>query len=460
MTAHRSIHSPGSSRNTLTILAHFALGSVILLGAPGVTLGGSLLPNPSASPAQAPAAISEMAISEPGSGDGFQRTVTAFVSFEKKGGELSALLKKLHAEAAARYPGDSGQQQVQFLKSLGELYPGSADAGGGGIVKLPKGYVATFDKTLTVESIKETGEITATYRLAEGQIHLKYGSSSVIIAIDRVTPSRSRFDKAIIPAIRAEAERIVSVPGYTRTASDSVETAILNDVYQLLSLTNSSRMDYFAADVMKSATVQQKSLAAAGRGYFERHAGEYEKGAAPVKGQELKGEIVPPVRLDALVGVAGRILLVILLATGFYGGVRLLIKRAQYLFLDAMSKEYLKKYNSLSPLVVRSLRKLGRSLWGRNFLWSKKYYVEKRSERWLLSDGKRDRYSQNPLERNRLEVCLRDTNFRLRITRRDGEDVDLSLLCVDFSEKELLQKLEELRLLFKGEQPASGPTAS
>ena len=69
---------------------------------------------------------------------------------------------------------------------------------------------ATFNTTLTVDSIKETGKITVTYRVTEGKIHLSCGPNSVTVVIDQSTPNRSTFINATIPAMKDDAEKILT----------------------------------------------------------------------------------------------------------------------------------------------------------------------------------------------------------------------------------------------------------
>jgi hypothetical protein len=103
------------------------------------------------------------------------------------------------------------------------------------------------------------------------------------------------------------------------------------------------------------------------------------------------------------------------------------------------------RYNSLSPMVTKTLRKVGDSLWGRNRLWSKNYYIYERSERWLLCDGKEDKHNNIFKARTRIEVCLRSTYFKIRISRLNKASVDISLTCKDLSKSELQAGLEEIR---------------
>ena len=111
---------------------------------------------------------------------------------------------------------------------------------------------------------------------------------------------------------------------------------------------------------------------------------------------------------------------------------------------DQSKKRQQDRYNSLTPMVTKALKKMGASLWGRNLPWSRNYYIYQRSDRWLLCDGKEDKENHIFQARTRIEVCLRSTYFKIRITRLNGIRVDISLTCNDLSEWELQQGLREI----------------
>ena len=419
---------------------------------------GSALVKPNASQAQSPPEGSGWAASTSGAADGFQRTVTAFQMFEKRGSEIATVLQKLHAETVAVNPGDTAKQQALFLKKLTERYPGSTYDGATGTVTYQKDFLATFNSALNVDSIKELGAVTVSYLLGAGSILLSDGVSSVTAVIDKTDPSRSRFSQAVIPLITDEAERILSIPGYKRITTDSVETSILNDAYQLLSLTNALRMDYFAADVMRYPSLQRKALGIAAKGYIERHPREYQVGAEPAKPEKnIPGSASQGRSID-IVGFFARIVLIGVLAASVFWIVGLVIRRGKLMLMDNVARLYVEKYNSLSPMVIRSLKELGTSLWGKNFLWSKKYHIIKRSDRWLLCDGKIAKGDLPSPAKNRIEVCLRDLNFTLKITRLNGVGVDMAVTCRDFSKMELAERLLEIRSLIATEKPAPETT--
>ena len=433
---------------------------VLLLVTVFLSVSVAAVAKPSASPDRSSPFDSEDASPISSSVDGFQRTVTAFQMFEKKGHEIVAVLQKLRAEAAAGNPGDTAKQQARFIGKLTELYPGSTYDGAKGAVPLPKNFVVTFNDTLTVDSIKEIGAVTVTYLLGRGSITLSYGVSSVTLVIDRPYPSRSKFSTAVIPAITDEAGRVLAFPGYKRVATDSVETSILNDAYQLLSQTNALRMDYFAADVMRYPALQSKALGIAGKGYLERHPDEYQKVTEPAKISRKNLDGVSNSAIDRIVGVVVRLLLLGVFATGVYWCAGVVIRRIKCQCMDKLARMHAEKYNSLAPMVKRSLKMLGTSLWGKNYAWSKKYYIFKRVDRWLLCDGKTGTYGLKSRAKNRVEVCMRTSNFKLKIVRLNGVDVDISFTCKDFSEKELTERLIELRSVFTAVKPVPDMTAS
>ena len=389
-------------------------------------------------------------------GDGFQQTLQAFEQRVNKGREIVEALQKINSEAKARVPSDLSKQQAYFLMKLGDLYPGSTYDGNKGKVAFQKNFMATFNSSMNVDSISEMGEVTAKYLLHENQIIITFGTNSVIAILDRTKPSASRFNKVSIPAIRVEAETILSFPGYKRITTDSFETSVLNDAYQLLSQTNVLRMEYFASDIMRSSRLQKQALSIAGSGYFERHPQEYVKGVDPVAVAPKSGSGSTKLTLNSTTRFIGTLLVLVLLSVGFFRGARWLIGFVQLQFMDDSARKYVKQYRKLSPLVTRLLEQLGRSLWGRNFLWSRKFYVTKRSDRWTLSDSKIDRYDLHSHPDNLLEVCLRDNNFKIRVTRVRGTAVDFFVSTSDYSRQELASQILELSLAFTREESTSG----
>ena len=140
----------------------FCRSSLLLLALFCVTFG--VLPAVVASSPLTPAFTSSTDVTARSDvNDGFQRTVKAFQGFEKVGSEITAFLQKLHEGASAAYPSDPVKQQEQFLRKLNERYSGSTYDGRTGTVAFQKNFVATFDSSLKVDSIREYGIITITY---------------------------------------------------------------------------------------------------------------------------------------------------------------------------------------------------------------------------------------------------------------------------------------------------------
>ncbi len=429
------------------------LSMVILLVFAPLAFGAPVLLNAVSAQTQIPSPGSE---SSAGAEDGYQRTLQAFQVRVSKGREIIELLHKINSDAKARFPENPSKQQPYFLMKLGEACPGSSYDGKKGNVVFQKNFMAAFNNTMNVESITELGEVSATYLLQKGEIEISFGTNSVTVVLDSAVPSRSRFTKVIIPAIRVEAESVLSIAGYRRITSDSVETSILNDAYQLLSLTNALRMDYFAADVMRSPKLQKKAIGIAGSGYFERHSEEYQKGVESVVPSSKGGGGESRLTLSKATKFMGSLAAVVLLGVGFFFGARRTIGVIQMFFMDDMARTYVKRYRSLSPMVMRSLGQLGRSLWGRNFLWFRRYHLIKRSDRWVLSDGKIDRYNLQSHPDNLIEVCLRDDNFKIRITRIKGTNVTIAVTSIGYSKQELMEHLRQISPAFTQEEIPSG----
>ncbi len=425
------------------------LFAVILLATASLAFGAPVSLN--SSPEQNQSAMADSEHSE-GSGDGFQRTVQAFEARVNKARGLIEFLQKTNVEAKSRIPDNPAKVQAYFLMKLGEVYPGSTYDGNKGKLLFQQNLAATFNNTMNVESITELGEVSATYLLHPTEIIITFGTNSVTAIIDCANPSRSRFTAVTIPAMRVDAEKILSIAGYKRVTGDSVESSIINDAYQLLSQTNALRMDYFAADIMRSGKLQKKALSIAAGGYFERHPQEYQKGVEAASSTSKVTDGTERLTLSKGARFLGILFLMVLLSYGFFRGARRIITSLQMIFQDDSSRKYAKRYRSLSLMVVQALRQVGRSLWGRNFPWSRKFYVMRRSDRWVLSDGKIDRYDLYSHPDNLLEVCLRNDNFKIRITRLGGNNVDMAVTSRGYSKQELMALLRELTRAFSREE--------
>ena len=420
--------------------------AMILLSAAFFLLLRMVSPADASTPPTATATKGE----KPGSStiDGFHRTVAVFRSFEQKGEELASQLVKLHGAVVKDHPDDPAKQRTQFLRKLTELYPGSTYDGKTGTVAFQKNFVATFNDEMKVKSVSEQGTITVTYDFERGTIQLVGRSSSVTVVMDRSDPERSRFTKGVIPAIVDDAERALATPGYKRTSPQSVETSVLNDVYQLLNLTNALRMDDFAADIVQYPALQLKALKIAGKGYYNRHPDEYRRGEATIV-QRVK---LPSPGSASPLDMVRTLLLVVVCTVVAYVAAVGTNRMVRSLFRGKSDKMRMEKFGTLSPMVTSLLIRQGTSLWGKNRLWSKKFYITKRSDRWILSEGKPDGKESITTGGNRLEVCMRSAGFKVKITRLNGVAVNRAVTCKNFSVSELAEKVGEISSVFDEER--------
>ena len=102
------------------------------------------------------------------------------------------------------------------------------------------------------------------------------------------------------------------------------------------------------------------------------------------------------------------------------------------------------KFQALSPMVRGVLKKTGNSLWGRNLPWSRKYYIYERSERWLLCDGREEKLNNISEARTRIEINLRSTYFKVKLTRFNNVRTNIRVSTHDLSKRELFEGLQEI----------------
>ncbi len=121
------------------------------------------------------------------------------------------------------------------------------------------------------------------------------------------------------------------------------------------------------------------------------------------------------------------------------------VRTLRYLSLGGLKKMRLKKFKMLSPMVTRSLGVLATSLWGENHLWSTQYCILEKNDRWLLHDRKRNFFFRSVPEKNCLEVCMKDTNLRIKIYLLQGARANVVMECSGFSEPGLKECLEKGR---------------
>ena len=385
---------------------------------------------PGGSPPPEPSAIGD---------DGFQKTVTFFQSFKKQGGELEALLQKVTAAA----PG-SQNQGANFLKLLSQQYPGATFNGREGTIPLRKDLVAHFTDTLKIDRITEVGGITVGYLLSQGLIHLTDGTNAATILIDQAVPSKSTFIDVNIAAIKGQAEKIVTDPERKRIAAEPAESAVLTDAYQLLSMVAKLRMDIFAGNMMRDPALQQKALKIAAKGYRERHPQDYQA-VDPNQKKTIKTDAKPDKPADQrFYDGFLRIFAFVLSAAAVLWLVFALIRFMKTQSLDNARKMRQGKYQQLSPMVRRILRKTGNSLWGRNLPWAKNYYIYDRNERWLLCDGREEKINKISQARTRIEICLRSTYFKVKLTRLNNAKANIWVSSQGLSKRALMEGLEEI----------------
>lgn len=406
---------------------------------------GAPLPTTTASAPQTPPPGAPVPVTPADAIKGYTKTVTTFQYHERKAVELESFLKKLRTESVTGNLGDSKKQRTTFLARLNEKYPGSTFDSVTGEIVVEKNVAAPFNATLDIDSIRETNRVVVTYLLRQGRIQIASGQNSVTAVIDQADPSRSKFINANIPAIKVDAEKILPDPDRNKTAAVTVEAAILNEAYKLCNWTSGLTMDSFAADVILKPESQKEALRIAANGYRERLRQDSQGGADPLKSRKKQADTTLKQPEDArFIEKTLKWMLLIILSSGVLWAVLSGIRILKSSSMDTVQKMHKNLYNSLSPLVMKVLGKMGASLWGRNLPWSKNFYIYQRSDRWLLCDGKEDKINKIFQARTRVEVCLRSTYFKIRITRLNGVNADISLTCKDFSELELTQGLNKM----------------
>jgi hypothetical protein len=375
--------------------------------------------------------------------DGYQKTVAFFQICKNKAAEIEKVLKELHAKSEAAYPDDKAKFQDDFLKRLTDQYPGSSYDGRIGTVPFNEFFVVTFTSSLRVDSVKELGKIILEYLVTRDRIQLTSFANSVTILLDQTNPARSSFINVAIPAIKEDAEKIVLDPDRKSIAAESPEAAVLNDAYQLLSLTNNQRMDIFAADVIREPEMQEKTLRVAAKGFKERHPEIYQTTDPTKARKKSTAETKPnkPAEQRFYQGVI-RTVLLFLSATGVlivvYRGILAATKRSA----KKVNMRRQGRYRGLSPMVLQQLEETGRSVWGRNFLWVTRYFTYERRNRWVLCDGKEDKENKVFKARTKIEVSLRSNYFKVKLTRLNGTKSNIWTSTFDLSTEELRQGLE------------------
>ncbi len=401
--------------------------------------------NQKASPQIAPPAAATSQVTPSDEGDVFHRTNRYFQTCKSKAEEVEAQLRTLQTESVAASPGDKAKQQAVFLKKLTARYPGATFDGASGSVPIRERVVAQFTDSLKVESIKESSQVILEYLVTRDRILVTADNNSITVLVDRYDPARSTFINVSIPAIKAEAEKIIIDPDRKRFAGDTAETFILNDAYQLLSLTSSQRMDIFAANIIRDPKSQQELLKIAGKNYRERHPQEYQAvDPALKKTKKIDSKPNKPADRRFYEGFI-KLFFLILSMVGVIWTVFVGIRTLKSNLNENVQKRRKNQYYTLTPMVRRALNHLGGSLWGRNLPWAKNYNIQQRSDRWLLSQGKEVKVKPFKIT-TRIEVCLRGAYFKIKITQLNGAEISIDLACNGLSERELRRRLQDVRL--------------
>ena len=284
---HRSTQlvSRSSRRASLfvpALLFQILLVSTAALAAPPA----SPSPAPS-SPATPPAATSP---TSPVASNGYNLTVQYWLKLEQTARETEKVLQDLYTQTVAAIPDDTARLRTYFTQKLTEKFPGSTFNGVMGSVVLPDKLRAHFNDKFMVDRIEEVGLINVNYFLKQGQFVVSNGTNSVGGIINKDNPSQSVFTKVDIEAMRSKADKIL---GNRTVTANSPEEAVINDAYQLLSVTNNARMDAYAGELVVSSDAQEVALGLAERGYRQRHPGEYQGGAGAVKKPKEKDYTLP-----------------------------------------------------------------------------------------------------------------------------------------------------------------------
>ncbi len=183
------------------------------------------------------------------------------------------------------------------------------------------------------------------------------------------------------------------------------------------------------------------------------------RGERSAPGEGSGTPVVTPAH-EERAGVPVRLLFYLLLAGGAALTVKGAFRTAKVISMDGLNKMRFRKFRKLSPMVTRSLEKMGTSLWGKNRLWVRNFSITRESDRWLLRDGRRELFFHKSEVKNCLEVCLRDTNLKVKIRLLNGQRADRIMECGSFSEEGLVECLEEARVCLSGKSEESCSTSN
>jgi hypothetical protein len=237
-------------------------------------------PVPPVSPAIATPPVAAAPVSTEVSSTGYTLTVQYWLTLEKTARDTEKALQDIYTQTAAAIPDDPARLRSYFTQKLAEKFPGSTFNGVMGTVVLPDKMRAHFNDKFVVDRMEEVGRISVNYFLRQGQFVCSNGTNSVGGIINKANPGQSVFTKVDIDSMRNDSERIL---GNRTVTANSAEEAVINDAYQLLSVTNNARMDSYAGELVISTEAQQVALGLAEKGYRQRHPGEYQAGGDGAK---------------------------------------------------------------------------------------------------------------------------------------------------------------------------------
>ncbi len=219
------------------------------------------------------------------SSNGYTLTVQYWLKLEQTARDTEKALRDIYTQTAAAIPDDPARMRSYFTQKLADKFPGSTFNGVMGTVVLPDKMRAHFSDKFVVDRIEEVGRISVNYFLRQGQFVCSNGTNSIGGIVNKENPGQSVFTKVDIEVMKTDSEKIL---GNRTVTANSAEEAVINDAYQLLSVTNNSRMDTYAGELVVSPEAQQVALGLAEKGYRQRHPGEYQAGVEGAK--KSKGE--------------------------------------------------------------------------------------------------------------------------------------------------------------------------
>jgi len=256
-----------------------AVCTAALLTASGLFATPAPVADPTPSVVATPTSRPTPSVSEVSS-TGYTLTIQYWSKLEQTARETEKALQDIYTQTAATIPDDPARLRKYFAQKLADKFPGSTFNGVMGTVVLPDKMRAHFNDKFLVDRIEEVGRINVNYFLKQGQFVCSNGSNSVGGIINKANPGQSIFTKVDIDAMKTEAEKIL---GNRTVTANSAEEAVINDAYQLLSMTNNARMDTYAGELVVSTEAQRLALGIAEKGYRQRHPGEYQAGGDGAK---------------------------------------------------------------------------------------------------------------------------------------------------------------------------------